>query len=134
MDFSLAFWPIVSALIPEAIRLSRQCEETFVLCLSLFKKLAESSIDVLKLDNLVKEWGSLLLSHDCTEVCGPGTYWSMSLTLLRLSASPTALIWSLKVYRIYYVAQRLLPRLLSKTCHAGRLNPPLLLVALIVVV
>lgn len=74
IDFSLAFWPIVSALIPEAIRLPQQCEETFALCLSLFKKLAESSIDVLKLNNLIKEWGSLLLPHDCSEVCGSSSY------------------------------------------------------------
>jgi ubiquitin carboxyl-terminal hydrolase 34 len=64
----MAFWPIVSALIPEAIAHPQQCEETFTLCLTLFKKLAESSITFFKLGDLMKQWGSLLLSHDSREV------------------------------------------------------------------
>jgi len=68
-DFIVAFWPMVAAMIPEAVLLSHQCEETFSLGLTLFKKLAETSLEFLSLDDLVKQWGSLLLSHDCTEVC-----------------------------------------------------------------
>lgn len=69
MKFMVAFWPLVSALIPEAISHPQQCEDTFTLGHTLFKKLAETSISELNLGDLVKQWGSLLLSHECVEVC-----------------------------------------------------------------
>jgi hypothetical protein len=66
-DFVIAFWPIVGALIPEAVHHPQQCEETFSLCNTLFKKLAEISLDFLSLEDLVERWGTLLLSHACRE-------------------------------------------------------------------
>ena len=66
--FVLAFWPMVAALVPIAVHHPRQCEDTFTLAQTIFKILAESSVDLLKLDDLLKQWGALLLSHGCTEV------------------------------------------------------------------
>jgi ubiquitin carboxyl-terminal hydrolase 34 len=34
----------------------------------LFKRLAETSIEFLNLEDLVKQWGGLLLNHSCQEV------------------------------------------------------------------
>ncbi len=68
-DFLVAFWPMVAALIPQAALKPQQCEETFSLGLTLFKKLAETSIEFLNLEDLVRQWGSLLLSHPRREVC-----------------------------------------------------------------
>lgn len=64
----MAFWPLVSALIPETIVFPEQCDDTLTLSLSLFKKLAESDIHFFNLGDLMKQWGFLLLSHDSTEV------------------------------------------------------------------
>ncbi|KAF4629829.1 hypothetical protein G7Y89_g8311 [Cudoniella acicularis] len=69
-DFSVEFWPIVTSLIIEAVKQPQQCEDTFSLGVSLFKKLAETSIDFLDLNELVQQWGSLLLSHNCKESVG----------------------------------------------------------------
>ncbi|TVY49434.1 Ubiquitin carboxyl-terminal hydrolase 34 [Lachnellula cervina] len=70
MDFAMAFWPLVSALIPETIVFPEQCDDTLTLSLSLFKKLAESDIHFFNLGDLMKQWGFLLLSHDSTEIVG----------------------------------------------------------------
>ncbi|TVY73211.1 Ubiquitin carboxyl-terminal hydrolase [Lachnellula suecica] len=70
MDFALAFWPMVSTLVAEATHHPQQCEETFQLCLALFKKMAESAISYFNLGDLVNQWGSLLISHECKEVVG----------------------------------------------------------------
>ena len=67
-DFVIAFWPLVGALVPDAVHLPSQCEDTFSLCHTLFKKLAEISLDLLILDHLVERWGTLLLSHAPIEV------------------------------------------------------------------
>jgi ubiquitin carboxyl-terminal hydrolase 34 len=61
---------MVAGLIPEAVLNSRQCEETFSLALTLFKRIAESSLEFLNLEELVKNWGSLLLQHSCVERVG----------------------------------------------------------------
>jgi len=68
MDFATAFWPLVSALIPEATLYPEQCDETLTLSLALFKKLAGSDIHFFNLGDLMKQWGFLLLSHDSREV------------------------------------------------------------------
>ena len=68
-DFVVAFWPLVRDLIPGAVHHPYQCEDVFSLCHTLFKKLAEISLDLIVLDNLVDCWGTLLLSHAPIEVC-----------------------------------------------------------------
>jgi ubiquitin carboxyl-terminal hydrolase 34 len=68
IEFTVAFWPMVAALIPDAAHQSQKCEETFTLCHQLFKKLAETSLDFLNLEELISQWGGLLLSHSPIEV------------------------------------------------------------------
>ncbi|TAQ90895.1 hypothetical protein B7494_g771 [Chlorociboria aeruginascens] len=70
VDISTAFWPMIAALISQAIQYPQQCEETLALALAMFKRLAETSIDFLNLDELVRGWGGLLLSHTCVELVG----------------------------------------------------------------
>ncbi len=67
-SFVVAFWPMVISIVPEAALQPHQCEETFTLCHTLFKRLAETSLEFLNLEDLVKQWGSLLLLHSCREV------------------------------------------------------------------
>ncbi|KAH6668875.1 ubiquitin C-terminal hydrolase-like protein [Halenospora varia] len=69
-DFSIQFWPIVASLILEAEQQPEQCEEIFLLGASLFKKLAETSIDFLDMNDLIQSWGKMLLSHECKEIVG----------------------------------------------------------------
>jgi ubiquitin carboxyl-terminal hydrolase 34 len=64
----VAFWPLIDSLINEAVLYPYQCEEFFSLAHTLFKRLAETSTECLKLEDLVKQWGGLLLSHSCQEV------------------------------------------------------------------
>lgn len=59
---------MVVALIPHAVKQPQTCEETFTLSHQLFKKLAETSIDSLNLDELVGQWSALLLLHTPNEV------------------------------------------------------------------
>lgn len=68
--FVITFWPLVAALIPEATGNAQQCEDTFSLALALFKRLAETSLEFLNLEDLVQQWGVLLLSHTCAESVG----------------------------------------------------------------
>ncbi|KAG0647567.1 Ubiquitin-specific-processing protease 34 [Hyphodiscus hymeniophilus] len=69
-EFTIAFWPIVLGLIPHAAKLPQNCDETFTLCQQLFKKLADTSINSLDLDELVRQWSKLLLSHTPIESIG----------------------------------------------------------------
>ena len=64
----VAFWPMIASLINEAVLYPYQCEEIFSLAHTLFKRLAETSSDFLDLEDLVKQWGGLLLNHSCQEV------------------------------------------------------------------
>ncbi len=59
---------MVVQLVPEAVLMPIQCEETFALGLTLFKRFAEVAVRDLDLEDLVKKWGNLLLSHRCVEV------------------------------------------------------------------
>jgi ubiquitin carboxyl-terminal hydrolase 34 len=59
---------MIAALIPKAVLLPLQCEETFHLASNLFKRLVDTAVDSMKLDVLVNQWGGLLLSHTCIEV------------------------------------------------------------------
>lgn len=70
-NFAMKFWPIVAELIPAATQRPEHCEETFTLALTLFNKLANpgTPVDFFNLNDLVKEWGELLLAHSCVEVC-----------------------------------------------------------------
>ena len=67
-EFTVAFWPMVRDLIPNAVTQPQTCDETFTLCHQLFKKLADTSIDSIDLDELVHQWSELLLSHTPNEV------------------------------------------------------------------
>ena len=67
-DFTVAFWPMLVALIPDAVKQPQTCEETFALSHQLFKKLAETSLNTLNLMDLVGQWSALLLSHTPNEV------------------------------------------------------------------
>lgn len=73
-SFLTEFWPMVATLIAETVNNPRQCEETFTLADELFKRLAETSVDSMRLGDLVKEWGALLLRHKCIEVCNFSSY------------------------------------------------------------
>lgn len=70
ISFATTFWPMVATLVPLASLDALQCEETFSLAHAIFKRIAESSIDSLKLEKLVNEWGTLLLAHSCQENIG----------------------------------------------------------------
>jgi hypothetical protein len=59
---------MIASLIPEAVLLPLQCEETFLLATNLFKRLVDTTGDSMKIDVLVNQWGGLLLSHTCAEV------------------------------------------------------------------
>lgn len=67
-SFVVAFWPMIDSLINEAVLYPYQCEEFFSLAHTLFKRLAETSTEFLNLEDLVKQWGGLLLNHSCQEV------------------------------------------------------------------
>ncbi|KAK0118696.1 hypothetical protein ONS96_011784 [Cadophora gregata f. sp. sojae] len=68
--FVATFWPMVAQLIPLAVHLPSQCEETFSLSLTLFKRFADVAVSQLNLEELVKQWAGLLLSHTCLESVG----------------------------------------------------------------
>lgn len=68
--FVATFWPMVAQLIPLAVRLPSQCEETFSLSLTLFKRFADVAVSQLNLEELVNQWAGLLLSHTCLESIG----------------------------------------------------------------
>jgi ubiquitin carboxyl-terminal hydrolase 34 len=67
-DFLVQFWPLVQSLIPSASRYAYQCEEVFLLAHTLLKRLAETTIESLKLGELVNSWGIILIQHKCIEV------------------------------------------------------------------
>ena len=60
---------MVLNLVPQAAKQPHNCDETFQLSLKLFKKLADTSIGLLNLDELVGQWSTLLLLHTPNEVC-----------------------------------------------------------------
>lgn len=64
----MAFWPMVESLVAEAVVYPYQCEEIFSLAHTLFNRLAETSTDVLDLEDIVTQWGGLLLNHSIQEV------------------------------------------------------------------
>ncbi|KAF7921904.1 uncharacterized protein EAE97_011195 [Botrytis byssoidea] len=68
-EVSYTLWPIIARLIPKAVQRPEQCEETFSLALTIFKRLLETPID-LDLNAVAQEWGNLLLAHDNHEDVG----------------------------------------------------------------
>ncbi|CAG8979171.1 hypothetical protein HYALB_00000306 [Hymenoscyphus albidus] len=68
--FLTEFWPMLGRLIPKAVDNPRHCEEIFLLAHALFKRLVDTSVDSLRLGDLMKEWGALLLRHKCIESVG----------------------------------------------------------------
>jgi ubiquitin carboxyl-terminal hydrolase 34 len=71
---------MVADLVTEAVHEPFLCEETFHLALTLFRKLAETSLGFLDLDDLAKQWGALLLSHTSREVKRPASSHAIMLT------------------------------------------------------
>jgi ubiquitin carboxyl-terminal hydrolase 34 len=82
---------MIASLIPEAVLQSYQCEELFTLALTLFKRLAETSLDFLNLEDLVKQWGTLLLSHICREVGAILSFLRMTLTISQSVGHPESI-------------------------------------------
>lgn len=60
-EFSVAFWPMVVDLVILASQHPQRCEELFSLALTLFKRLAETSLEFINLEDVVRQWSSLLL-------------------------------------------------------------------------
>ncbi|KAE8446846.1 hypothetical protein EG329_011623 [Mollisiaceae sp. DMI_Dod_QoI] len=72
MNLAVTLWPMIAELIPVATLRPEHCEETFMLAHTLFNKLASlgNSVDLLNLNDLVNQWGNLLLAHSCVETVG----------------------------------------------------------------
>ncbi|KAI9641472.1 hypothetical protein NHQ30_010279 [Ciborinia camelliae] len=72
----VTLWPMVAKLIPEAVKRPEQCEQTFSLALTIFKRLLEISVSFeeisveLDLNTVAQEWGNLLLNHNNQEDIG----------------------------------------------------------------
>lgn len=60
-EFAVAFWPMVVELIKQVGECPQWCEELFGLALALFKRLAETSLEFIELDDVMRQWTSLLL-------------------------------------------------------------------------
>jgi ubiquitin carboxyl-terminal hydrolase 34 len=82
---------MIESLIIEAVLYPYQCEEIFSLAHTLFKRLAETSTDFLDLEDCVKQWGGLLLNHNCQEVGNPISYLSILLTILQSVGHPESI-------------------------------------------
>jgi ubiquitin carboxyl-terminal hydrolase 34 len=82
---------MIASLIPEAVLHPYQCEEIFTLANTLFKRLAETSLEFLNLEDLVKQWGALLLSHTCREVSDLNLFQSMELTFWQSVGHPESI-------------------------------------------
>ena len=97
-EFITRFWPIVEDMIPSFTRHPYQCEEAFFLAHTLFKRLAETKIEFLDLDKLIKAWGILLVQHECVEVSSSHTarFVFTETNVLRLLDIPKASILSSK--------------------------------------
>lgn len=60
-EFSVAFWPMIVDLILQANQHTQRCEELFNLALALFKRIAETSLEFINLEDVARQWTSLLL-------------------------------------------------------------------------
>ncbi|RKF63805.1 putative ubiquitin hydrolase [Golovinomyces cichoracearum] len=61
------FWPLIVSLVPVAVRQPEKCEQVLSVSYTLLKRIAETSIKSLRLEELVQEWGNLLISHSSHE-------------------------------------------------------------------
>ncbi|QSZ30008.1 hypothetical protein DSL72_004526 [Monilinia vaccinii-corymbosi] len=68
-EVAITLWPIIVKLIPVGVERPEQCEEMFLLALTIFKRLLETPTD-LNLNTFIKEWGNLLLNHKNYEDVG----------------------------------------------------------------
>ncbi|ESZ91138.1 hypothetical protein SBOR_8472 [Sclerotinia borealis F-4128] len=68
-EVAVTLWPTLANLIPEAAERPKQCEETFLLALTMFKRVLETTVD-LDLNTVAQEWGNLLLNHKNYEDVG----------------------------------------------------------------
>ncbi|KHJ35678.1 putative ubiquitin hydrolase [Erysiphe necator] len=60
-------WPLVLLIIPDVLRYPQNCEQLLSVSYSLFKKVVETSAETLKIEDLVRQWGILLVSHTSLE-------------------------------------------------------------------
>ncbi|RKF60923.1 putative ubiquitin hydrolase [Erysiphe neolycopersici] len=60
-------WPLIVSLIPKALNYPQKCEQLLSISYSMFKKVVETSAEALKLEDLVRQWGILLVSHSSSE-------------------------------------------------------------------
>ncbi|KAI1457701.1 hypothetical protein F4805DRAFT_427886 [Annulohypoxylon moriforme] len=67
LQFAELFWPIVSQLVPRAVREPSKCEETFCLCFQLLHKLNAENPGVVNLPACIEKCAELLLSYTSTE-------------------------------------------------------------------
>ncbi|KAM3073711.1 hypothetical protein ACMFMG_004404 [Clarireedia jacksonii] len=69
LEITATLWPIVSRLIPAAASNRQQCEETFALALTLLKRLTDTTLNI-DLNAIIRQWGSLLATHETVEEVG----------------------------------------------------------------
>jgi len=67
-DFAMALWPLLNTLIAQAVIQPEKCEETLSVALLVFRKLADTSIESVDVENCLLSWGSLLVQHKSQEV------------------------------------------------------------------
>ncbi|KAI0887252.1 uncharacterized protein GGS22DRAFT_106755 [Annulohypoxylon maeteangense] len=67
LQFAELFWPIVSQLVPRAVREPSKCEETFCLCFQLLHKLNAENPSAINLPACLRQCAELLLSYTTTE-------------------------------------------------------------------
>jgi ubiquitin carboxyl-terminal hydrolase 34 len=66
----MALWPLLNTLIAQAVMQPEKCEETLSVALLVFRKLADTSIESVDVENCLLSWGSLLVQHKSQEVYG----------------------------------------------------------------
>jgi ubiquitin carboxyl-terminal hydrolase 34 len=70
VDFSMALWPILNDAISQAVKIPHKCEETLSLALQIFRKLADTSIESVNIEECLLRWGNLLVEHSSMENVG----------------------------------------------------------------
>jgi ubiquitin carboxyl-terminal hydrolase 34 len=64
----MALWPLLNALISQAVMQPQKCDETLSVALLVFRKLADTSIESVDVESSLFGWGSLLVQHKSQEV------------------------------------------------------------------
>ncbi|KAI1001681.1 hypothetical protein K3495_g6520 [Podosphaera aphanis] len=66
-NFVTEFWSLIATLIPDAVHKPKQCEQVLSVSFTIFKRLTETSANAVRLEDLVRQWGALLISHPRNE-------------------------------------------------------------------